>query len=183
MGGEQESSRQEQQQKIRQTGGYDDDADLLSVMKNEGVILELSGLVRTTSGHLVNVKTIKSVRSCLSFGLCHNESLGRHTVNASHECRLNILLARHQSLRGNKFRVKYSEAEHVVKALRKEGVTTVSVKGLATNSYEIAKATRERPSDEFIVEAINDAVICELVSSGRLSNEDERSTHSEVARE
>ena len=63
----QESNGRGQQHRIRRTGGDDYGADILSVMENEGVILELSGLVRPTSDKINITRAIKSIRPC--FGI------------------------------------------------------------------------------------------------------------------
>ena len=77
--------------KVRRTDEEDD--ELLSVMRNEGVLLELGGPVRTTSEKVSSIKTIRSSKSCLAFGLYHVESWGRRDGNVSHECRLNVLIS------------------------------------------------------------------------------------------
>ena len=83
---EHEASGREQQHKFRRTA--EEYGELLSVMRNEGVLLELSGPMRTTNDKVDSIRTIKSSRSCVAFGLCHVESLGRHGVCASHEGKL-----------------------------------------------------------------------------------------------
>ena len=89
-------------------------------MRNEGVLLELSGPVRTTSEKISSIKTIRSSKSCLAFGLYHVESWGRHDGNVSHECRLNILLARHQVAQGNTFCVMDSKSNMVARSLKSD---------------------------------------------------------------
>ena len=109
--------------------------------------------------------------------------MGRRGVDASHECRLNILRARHQATRGNTLCVKDSESEFVAKSLRKEGVDAFSANGFVTNSHDIAEAMHASSSDEFSVEMIRYVVISELTNSGRLTSEDAQTTCLEVSRE